>query len=551
MRFPDTTGLLLTIVDGLIKDETIIIQTVDNYHNPFGNFLRKVQWGNNNFIGREDDLNVPRIFIIAGHKDKVNYVEQVWRNNIKQAFDKITQGEQIFKKIKNKICVVENYCLESFFWIYLSELITTEYVNYPLVWKAKHENATILAFYWSPNPYNNPIEEVNQTISFWINLENPMLRGYQCLTRSFVLKSLHGRKVLATIPDNKDGWGLVLEGGVYLPLANDFETGLSKLNSSHVHRWTIAECEEILLNPIYAFGYYFEHIDLVSEWFYVFLYVLVTMDENELLNIDFESLYQHFCEYISKHICPYRFVEDKIIDMSMFILVLKRTMKKIRNYLSGEEETGISKNVLIMMKNRYAYLPVVHQFIQKECDIKFIKTTNKNIFDCIYWQKQLDNLPQITNSYEKGVYLEKLIQYMIGTISGLKVTDVRAKRGRAEVDILCCNTSHDFTLWKLGALILIECKNRNKKVTVADIRNIVPTMEAKGIHAAIIVGKLGFSSVAMEEIRYQLLGGKMILPVSMLDLVEVGHKKSAYNLIKEKIENSESLLKTDGRLLYF
>jgi hypothetical protein len=61
MRFPDITGLLLIIVDGSIKDEPIIIHTVDNYHNPFGDFLNKVQWSDHNFIELEDDLKVPRI----------------------------------------------------------------------------------------------------------------------------------------------------------------------------------------------------------------------------------------------------------------------------------------------------------------------------------------------------------------------------------------------------------------------------------------------------------------------------------------------------------
>ena len=386
MKFPDTTGLLLTIVDGLRKDKTIIIQSVDNYRNPFGDFQRKIQWSDRNFIELEEHIKVPRIFIVAGHKDKINYVEHVWRNNINQAFDKIIQGEQIFKKIENKIRVVENYCLESFFWTYLSEVITTEYVNYPQTLKTENENTTILAFYWSSNPYDNPVEEVNQTISFWISIENPLLKGYQCLIRSFVLKNLHGRKVLAAIPDVEGGWGLVLEGGLYLPLTYDFEEGLGKLNSSHIHKWSISEIEEILLNPIYAFGYYFQHMDLVSEWFYVFLYVLATIDESELQNIDFEFLYRRFCKYISKHICPYMHVKDTIIEISMFILVLKRTMDNISNYLRGEEEEGISKNILIMMRNRYNYLPIVHRFIEKACGIKFAQTKSKNIFDYIYWQ---------------------------------------------------------------------------------------------------------------------------------------------------------------------
>lgn len=550
MKFPDSVGLLLTLVDAFIKDETMMVQSIDNYHYPFGDFVGRVQAGDSSLADLEDCIRAPRLYLIAGYKDKVNYIEQAWLSKIQQAFEQILRTEPILEEIKSKVKAIEGYCLESFYWLYLSELIAVDYIHYPREWKIENEDFVLLAFYWTHNPYDNPLDKVKQTVSFWMDREQPTLKGYQCLIRSFVLRNMVGRKVLTTIPDTKGNWGLVLEGGVFLPLADDFEAGLSKLNSSHVHQWTVGEVEEILMNPAYAFGYHYQHLDLVCEWFYVFLYGLATMDEDRLADVALELLYQRFCDYIGKNICPYIKIKKKIIKVSLFI-AFKTKLDDIRKYLKGKEETGISKNIFLMMRNRHAYLPVVHQFIQKETGLAIVNLSSSSVLDFGYWQNQLDNLTKATSSYEKGKRLEDLMQYLIGTVPGLKVTDVRAKRGRAEVDIFCCNVSHDSYLWQLGALILIECKNRKKKVEVADIRNLVPTMEAKGIHASVIVSRAGFSSVAMDEIEHQLFGGKMFITISLQDLEGVGNEKSVYDLLREKIDDLKSILENDDRQLYF
>ncbi|MEG6513793.1 restriction endonuclease [Desulforamulus ruminis] len=551
MRFPDSTGLLLTIVDGFIKGEEMMVQPIDNYHYPFHDFIDKAQAGELISSDIEDCIKVPKLYIIAGYRDKVYRVEQTWRTKIKQAFEQFCQNEQILKRIKGEVKKREHYCLESFYWLYLSELMTGDHVYYPREMKIENEDLVILAFYWTPNLDDNLLDRVEQTISFWMDREQPALKGYQCLNRSFILQNMIGRKVLATIPDREGNWGLVLEGGLFLPLADDFEAGLCKLNSNHINQWTVGEVEEILLNPIYSFGYYYQDIDLVCEWFYVFLYGLATVDEEVLATVDLKSLYQSFCDYIGKHICPYTLIEEKILEVNQFIAVLKITLGNIKEYLKGEEEAGVSKNILMMMRNRHAYLPVVHKFIRRNSDLAIINTSCSITFDYRYWENELDNLRKATRSDEKGKRLEDLIQYFIGAIPGLKVTDVRAKRGRAEVDIFCCNISYDSCLWKLGALVLIECKNRKEKVEVSDIRNMVPTMEAKGIHGAMIYSRAGFSSVAMSEIKHQLLGGKIIVPVSLEELERVGKEKSAYDLMREKIDHFDKILEDDDRQLYF
>ncbi|MEA4849271.1 MAG: hypothetical protein VB106_18720 [Clostridiaceae bacterium] len=551
MKFPDSAGLLLAIVDGFIKDETMMVQTIDNYRYPFGDFVEHLHVYDQILADLEDGIRVPRLYIIAGHKDKIKQAEQVWRTKIQQAFEQILRNEPVLEKLQRKIKKTNSYCLESFYWLYLSEMIVDNCVHYPREWKTENEDLVILSFYWTLNPVDDQFVSVEQTISFWREREQPALKGYQCLSRSFILRDVTDRKVMAVIPDRERNRGLVLEGGIFLPLADDFESGLSKLKSSHINQWTAGEVMEILLNPIYAFGYYYQHLDLICEWFYAFLYGLATVNKDRLTNVNIELLYRRFCDYIGKHICPYILIEQKIIEVDQFIKTLIETLNKIRCYLKGEEETGISQNVILMMRNRYGYLLVIHQFLQKKCGLDIVDTHIPINLDCDYWGNQLDNLRKGNSSYAKGKRLEDIAQYFIGTIPGLRVTDTRSKRGRAEVDVFCCNVSYDSYLWKLGALILIECKNRKKKVEVADIRNLVPTMKAKGIIGAIIFSAAGFSLVSVKEIKYQLFDGKMIIPISLEDLRGVGKKKGAYDLLREKIDYFESILENGDRQLYF
>ncbi|MDQ0340577.1 hypothetical protein J2S00_003401 [Caldalkalibacillus uzonensis] len=175
-------------------------------------------------------------------------------------------------------------------------------------------------------------------------------------------------------------------------------------------------------------------------------------------------------------------------------------MGKIREYLKGDEETGVSKNILLMMRNRHAYLPAIHRFIRSNSGLSANHIFDSITLDYNYWKAALDQLEVVTSSDEKGKRFEELAQYFIRTIPGIKITDVRAKRGRAEVDIYCCNVSYDSWLWKLGALILIECKNRKNKV--------------------------------------------------LKELEEVGEDKGAYDLIREKIEYFERIMEQNVCVSY-
>ncbi|WP_338554630.1 restriction endonuclease [Paenibacillus sp. KS-LC4] len=553
MRFPDSAGLHLSIVDGFVENEEIIIQCIDNYHYPFRDFVGMAKKKDLISFDLDDCMQVPRLYIIAGHPAKVSRTEQVWRKRIKQAFDDLLQSDNILKKINRNLNETEYYCLESFYWLYLSEVITSDKVCFPLVrgFKPFEDDLDVLVFYMDHHPSEHSLEMIEKTIAFWLDREQPTLKGYQCLTRSFILRNMVGRKILSTFPDKDGSWGMLLEGGIFLPLADDFDVGLSKLNSKHIGQWTVGEIEEILLNPIYAYGYYYQHIDLICEWFYVFLYSLVTINEEELKNIKLEILYRDYCEYLGRHICPYKLIEQKNIEVNQSIAVFNKKLGSLREYLKGEEEIGVSKNILLMMRNRNAYLPAVHRFIHKNTGLVVDHMNDTIPWNNDSWKYALSQLETVSCSYEKGTKLEELAQYFIRTIPGIKITDVRSRKGRAEVDIYCCNVSYDSSLWKLGALILVECKNRETKVVVSDIRNLVATMEAKGIIGAMFFSRAGFTSVAEKEIKHQLSGGKMIIPICLSELKGIDENDGAYGLVRRKIEQFEHTMEDKTEQLYF
>ncbi|MFC6653329.1 hypothetical protein [Paenibacillus rhizoplanae] len=459
MKFPDSAGILLT-VSGLIKDEEIIIQSIDNYHYPFKDFIKNSQ--TNNLVRNKVDevTNVPKIYIIAGHKDKISRIKNVWNEKTRQAINRILRQKNILKIIEQEIQKIEYCSLEMMHWLYLYDIIENDHIKYPrgMTYGTEGGDLEVLVFYWTNNPKYDSKEELNHTILFWLERERPFLKGMQCVIYSFILRNMVGRKVLATIPDVYGNWGMLLEGGVFLPLADDFESGMSKINSTHVGKWTVGEIEEIALNPTYGFGVYFDNIELFSEWFYVFLYAMATIDDKELDPMNVRLLYGKFLEYIGKNICPYEVIKQKIIEEEEALEVLVLTLCSIREYLKGEEDTGISKNILLMMRSRNAYLPIVTQFIRKNSNLVVPIPQPSIPLDYNYWKENLYQLASVPTAYEKGVEFEELVQYFIRTIPGIKITGIREKRGRAEVDIYCCNVSFDALLWKLGALILIECK---------------------------------------------------------------------------------------------
>ncbi|GAB7388039.1 hypothetical protein BSNK01_18760 [Bacillaceae bacterium] len=481
---------------------------------------------------------------------KITRLKTVWDKKINKYFNEICNNNlQVNKK---KVINSENTypSTDLLFFFYINHLIDKEKMFYPRGFLMHKNDSAMMVYYRSVDYKKDSLNEVRQILNIWIERENPSLRGYQVLTRSFILKNMKGRRIIAVLPDsNSLNWSFLLEGGILFPINDSFEEWIAKFNSSQLGKWTIGEVEDIMLNPVYYLGRHYEPYDLFIEWQYVFLYAIASLgiDENDIQKLF--RLFQEFLKFIEENICEY--IQAKplikpIEGIEIFICIISQ----IKSYLSGAEETGISKNILMLLRSRYCYLPVIFQLISKYFPKKLEERLTCVPFQDRLWSNLLDRLKEIINSYEKGIILEEIATHFIDSIPGLNITGKRKRGNREEVDIYFCNVSMDAVLWEMGPLILVECKNRKKKCTVTDVRNLVPVMETKGIKTAIIFSTSGFTKTALDEVENQYFNGKIILTVELNELREISEKNPPYTFLVKKIKNLMSLYEDDLRLAY-
>lgn len=175
MRFPSSAGVLLSIVDGFIKEEEIIVQSIDNYHYPFKDFVANSQTNSLVQSDVEGVTEAPKLYIIAGHKDKISRIKHVWNEKTRQAFDRVLRQKNMSKIIEREIRKIEYYSLETMHWLYLSQVIESDHIKYPrgMTFGTEDENLELLVFYWTNDPTYNPNEELGHSISFWLERERP------------------------------------------------------------------------------------------------------------------------------------------------------------------------------------------------------------------------------------------------------------------------------------------------------------------------------------------------------------------------------------------
>lgn len=103
------------------------------------------------------------------------------------------------------------------------------------------------------------------------------------------------------------------------------------------------------------------------------------------------------------------------------------------------------------------------------------------------------------------------------------------------MDLCVCNYSNDSTLWKLGSLVLIECKNHSKKIPAKTIRNLSYIMESKGITTTILFTVSKLTKPALEEVDKAKIIGKNFIIIYFEDLLCLKSNPNEFfrNLIKK------------------
>jgi len=549
-KYFEDTGLLFAVIDAYIDIKTNVFEfkVTDNLRYPFADFSKEA------FNFKSDLPNIkpcPKIFIIAGDSRRVRLLNEIFEEKIKSFFNSICEQNSL----KNFINDTQRYQYvnsEVFLNLFINRLFKNKEIKCPQRLMFEIDDMTILVLYGTDGYHYRKKSLIKSIIYRWIDLEKPYLKGYQCFTRSFILKSFVGRKILSALPDNERGyWTLLLEGGWILPIDNSFERFIKKVDSSHLGQWNIGEVEDIINNPVYSYGYLFEQQELFIEWLYVLLYALATLPITEFEYTTIEKLYVDFLKFIAMYISPCIKVKDRIIEKETQLSVFMDNIFRIRSYLAGKEETGISKNIIFLMRSRFAYLPSIYRLLSKYYPKKVEERLNSICFEEKKFKYILNEAMSLSDTYNKGIKLEELAEYFFRTISGLIITGKRERKEREEVDLYCSNVSYESILWELGPLILVECKNRKRKVKVSEIRNLIPIMDSKGIKSAVVFSSSGFTKTALKEIEYQYFGGKYIIPIDIADIKCISESFTPFDLLVNKVKTMNKIYSNDLRNIYF
>lgn len=102
------------------------------------------------------------------------------------------------------------------------------------------------------------------------------------------------------------------------------------------------------------------------------------------------------------------------------------------------------------------------------------------------------------------------------------------------------NISMDEELWKMGAFLLVECKNWEKRVDVSVIRQLANTAKIKGHHTILLFAFHGITEDAKELIDKEAMEGKYIICFDGEELEQLTDNQQCYDLLIRKYKEMEN-----------
>lgn len=531
---------LLVYIKGFTdrKTEQILINNINSYKYLPDEFIQKI------ISNREEFKGGKEVFCIFGTSDEINIIN----NEIKESINILSQNKEIcirkdiIGNIYNDREDEEKIMIEKIYQLLINIIPQKKLKNISIREIVICDDLSTLILYYTDKPSQEIDEEIYDIVRFYVDTETPYYKGKQIMIRSFLLEDIKDRKVLAVTTDSTGEWYALLEGGIklYLSESNFYES--RKVNSADYPIWTGLEIDSIIHNPMYVTGKKFEPYELFEEWSNIFCYALAILEVEYSIEV-LKAMYKDFLTFMEDNICYGQEAPKLNIPEETFIMAFANTIKHIRNYLKGKEELAISKNLLILLKSRYVYLPNIYKIIGKYYPKEVAKRAEYNKFCNKKWESLLEAAQNGQSNYEKGVSLEDVADYYISCIEGLKVTERRVRTENEEIDLVCVNVSEKSELWKLGSVILVECKNWKNKVDPKVIRNLAYIMDKKGINSLFLFVKSNITSGVKDEIIKQAAHGKYVIVFTLDDLKLVNETSpKPVDSIIEKINELEQLI---------
>lgn len=175
------------------------------------------------------------------------------------------------------------------------------------------------------------------------------------------------------------------------------------------------------------------------------------------------------------------------------------------------------------MNSKYVYLPYLWSLVPH--------TETQIDFSPLILHNMIKKAMNTSDTYKKGALWEDAVAYVLQTIPEWKITGRRTRTKSQEIDISMANFSLDDALWKLGAFILVECKNWHSRTNLPQIRNIAHISNMKGNKTVILFSAEGVTKNAEEEINRLLSEGLSIICVTAADLLQIQKASDCKNLI--------------------
>lgn len=382
----------------------------------------------------------------------------------------------------------------------------------------------------------------------WIEREAPRISGRQVIINSFWLGDLKGRRIIGALPQNDgDGYFLLVEGGKKIRLNVGSTAYMNEqIGYKDINLFSINDINIILSNPVYSFGLLFQPYEIFEDWQKIFQYAIAVLDVKWTIKT-LQEVYEAFLDFMGKQICECIEAPPMLTKEIFFDVYLKRIVD-MREYLCCKEETVLSNDWLRMIGNRFIYLSNIYTLLEKY-NPKEIREMNRTKTFKLTDFRQLLYESEKGTAYQKGIIWEEVAAYMLERIVGLKVNGRRLRVARQEIDLCCINISVEEELWNFGALILVECKNWNRKADVRVIRSIGQIMYIKGTTTTFLFGKRGVTSEAEAEIIQLALRGVHVLCITKNDLLSISKKEEFKELLSRKWYELEQSIENDLGLL--
>lgn len=517
-----SAGLVYFYLCGTLKDNQIALEVVDSYHNLPEGFYKKIRC---HLFEKEAIGDMVHVFGVIGNSEKVNNLSSIIKNGFDSNVSNLLNGKRI-KKSNRQLDELGN----TYFKI-IQEFFLEEPGHFP--YAVNHENDEwTVSCVWCSNAAESKIHVLaNSTFSIWLENEVPTAVGKQLMLRSFFVRDFANRKVLACIPKSGSSeWQLLFEGGTVLSLGEeDYYKGTASPNS--LGFFSISGIDNMLTNPAYSFGIILYPDDISAEWHKVFLFACAISDI-EWTAQTFEQTYKKFLDFLQHNICD-RVDASSFISKEQGIDIFLIKIQNVRNFLKGEDEPVISKDLFLLLNSRYVYLPYI-------LDIVPVKTSVSENFLADWVSAQIHAAEENKDTYEKGTLWEDVAEYILKRIPGWRITGRRIRAGSQEIDISVANVSTDDCLWQLGSYILVECKNWKQHVTLPQIRNIAYISSMKGNKCALLFATNGITREAKKEVLRLAATGIYILVITKEDLLELSCEQDCYSMIISKFEDLEN-----------